>query len=73
MKDETKRTAADTLGEIHALVSTFDGVSTADAMRLGALVQEYGQKVGGEVMGPVLQGLLDVALKPRPKNPWEAQ
>lgn len=69
-READKRKSGEVMADIERTLSTVDGISTADAFKLGQLVREYGDKKAGESLGPLIEGLLDNMGKP-PKKPWE--
>jgi hypothetical protein len=72
LEEKEKRTAPIILADIERMLASIDGISTADAFRLGGLVREYGQATAGDIAGVFVQGLGDAILKNRlPKSPWE--
>lgn len=68
--EQVKRKSADVMSDIERTISTIDGISTADAFKLGQLVREYGTVVAGETMGPLMTSLLG-SFDKKPKKPWE--
>lgn len=70
-----KRTAKAVYEEIVSKLSTVDGIATSDAMSLGQLIHEYGEKRAGESASSIMLPLLDTLFKDKkneqPKEPWE--
>lgn len=69
-RESDKRKSGEVMADIERTLSTVDGISTADAFKLGQLVREYGDKKSGEALGPLIEGLFDNFGK-APKKPWE--
>lgn len=66
-----KRTAKVVYEEIVAKLSTVDGIATGDAMELGRLIHEYGEKRAGDSAGAIMGPLLDAMFRDKPKKDGE--
>lgn len=75
---QTKQEAAwaEVLDDIYARIAAIDGISTTDALNIGALIKEYGGVVAGDAMIPVIDTLfndLNEKLTKPSRKPWEPE
>lgn len=63
--------AIDKMNEIIKTLSSIDGIATGDALRLGMLIQEYGQAVAGEAIGDIMKAMLGNLGPDGKKEPWQ--
>jgi len=65
-----KRGSKEVWNDIEDFLATTDGIATRDAVRLGALVREYGTASSGEAIGPIMNAMITGLMKPpKPSTP----